>query len=413
MRPTRWTGSAAVVAAVLGIIGLFFDAPAAAGASVGLGALLCGGGVLFLYRTIRFADTLAVEREVGDGLVCQGESVEIGVRVTAGAVPGLSVTITDLPPRSAVYNPEETVLAGGEGRYRMRLMAPGEVFFQGLRVEAKDRFFSTTLFCTAPRFAGTGLTVYPIGGGRQDQGPGFGAGDLELEQKWVLRGQGIRAFRPFRSGDDPALMDWKLSAKYSRFFVREPTSQVGGAPLLVVDLPVAGAEGGEEMLIAAGEAIGRVIRDYGHCTLLVVAEDEVAGFWYHEQDLSALVRHLRPRPADAALPLYRVYDPLVLRQRLRAAERGVTEPSRRFAAALHATLTTLAPSAFEEEVGQVLAGIEHSAVVVYTAATGEVGHLNMIAVAARRHGRTLKVLLPRPGPGLLARLSGYARVEVL
>lgn len=413
MRPTRWTGSAAVAAAVLGIIGLFLDAPAAAGASVGLAALLSGGAVLFLYRTIRYADGLAVERAVGQGLVCQGSVVEVGVRVTSVAVPGLAVKIMDLPPRSAVHDPEETVLKDGEGRYRIRLMAPGEVFFRGLRVEVADRFFRTTLFCTAPRFAATMLTVYPVGSDRPDKGPGSGAGELELERKGMLRGQGIRAFRPFRSGDDPALMDWKLSAKYSRLFVREPNSQVGGPPLLIVDLPVAGAEGGEELLIAAGEAIGREVRDYGYCTLLVVAGGEVVGFWYHEQDLPALVRNLRPRPADSGVPLYRVYDPVVLRQRLRAAERGVSEPSRRFAAVLRATLGSRSTSAFEEEVGRILAGTEHPEVVVYTAATDEISHLNLIAGAARRHGRTLRILLPRPGPGLLARLSSYARVEVL
>ncbi|ACL15764.1 DUF58 domain-containing protein [Methanosphaerula palustris] len=413
MRPTRWTGSAAVVAAVLGTIGLFFDAPAAAGASVGLAALLAGGAVLFLYRTIRYADTLAVERVIGTGLVCQGTPVEVGVQVTGEAVSGLAVRIMDLPPRSAVHDPKETVLKGGEGRYRIRLMAPGEVFFRGLRVEVADRFFTTTLFCTAPRFAGTMLTVYSPDSYRHEKGPGSGAGELEIERKGVLRGQGIRSFRPFRSGDDPALMDWKLSAKHGRLFVREPNSQVGGPPLLIVDLPVVGAEGGEDLLLAAGEAIEREIREYDHCTLLVIAGGEVIGFWYHEQDLPALVRNLRSRPADSVAPLYRVYDPIVLKRRLRAAERGVSEPSRRFAAVLRATLGSSSAFAFEEEVGRILASVEHPEVIVYTAATDEISHLNLIAVAARRHDRTLRILLTRPGPGLLARLSSYARVEVL
>jgi len=413
VRPTPWTWSAVVVAVVLGIIGLFLDAPAAASASVGLGALLSGEAALFLFRTVHFVDSLSVERMVEQGTVYLGGPVEVGVHVTSVAVPGITIRIQDLPPHSAVYNPEETILQDGEGRYRIRLMVPGEVSFCGILVEISDRFFATTLCCTTPRFSGTMLTVYPAAGDRPDKGLGSGTGEFELERHGVLRGQGIRAFRPFKSGDDRAMMDWKLSAKYNRLFVREPTSQFGDSPLLIVDLPVVGAEDGEALLAAAGGAIGQVVRDNGFCNLLVIAGGEVIEFLYHEQSIPALVRNLRFRSVDFAIPYFRVYDPIVLRKRLRVAERGVSDSSRRLSVVLRSTLSSLQTSAFEKEVRRILTRIEHPSVIVYSTASGEISHLNLIAGAARCYGCTLMILLLHPHPGVLAQLSPYARVEFL
>ena len=413
MRPTPWTGGVAAVAAVLGASGLFLNAPAAAAGGAGLAVLLAVRGALFLYRTGAVADGIGIERELERELVRQGAPVGVATRVTVPAPPGLEATVTDLPPASAEHDPREARVVGGWARYRVRLTVPGEVAFRGLRLETADRFFSTTLLLTAPPYAGTVATVFAPGTGRTTVGDGTAPGERERERQSVLRGQGTRSYRPFRSGDDPALVDWKLSAKFGRFFVREPTGRASGAPFVVVDLPPADAPGAAAVLSGAGDAVEAAVREFGACSLLVVAGGEVVLFCEREPDLAALVRPLAYRTGEPADPLYRVRDPFALRQRQRSAEGSASAPARRLGAALRANLASAARTPFEREVDRALGSSEERDVVVYSAGTGDASHLALIGAAVRRRGRHLRVLLPRPDPAAVERLTPYGVVEAL
>ncbi|MEN6341443.1 MAG: hypothetical protein ABFC89_02680 [Methanospirillum sp.] len=413
MRPTAWAGGAAAVAAVLGGAGLVFDAPAAAGAATGIAALLGARAALFLARTARVADGLVIERSTPK-TARQGAPVRIAATATAPSVPGLAVRFTDLPPASALLADGDPVLEDGRAGYGLRFMAPGEVSFRGVQIDARDRFFSTTLLCTAPPFAGPALTVFPAGEARTDPGIGMRAGELEREQKAILRGQGVIAYRPFRAGDDRALVDYKLSAKHGRDFVREPNSQAGNSPLLVVDLPAPGAPGGEAVLTAAGEAVEREFRQNGRCSLVVIAGGELVAARDMAGDQAELVRLIGWRKESGGIgSLYRVPDPVVARQRLRGLEGGSGTLSRRLAAALRANLRHAGRTPFEEDLSRAFSGLAHRDVIVYTAAAGEISHLNLITAAVRRRGQSLRVRFRHPSLGALVGLPPDAIVEAL
>lgn len=413
MRPTPWTGGVAAVAAVLGASGLFLNAPAAAAGGAGLAALLGVRGALFLYRTGAVADGIEIERELERSLVRQGVPVGVATRVSLPAVSGLEATVTDLPPASAEHDSGEARVVEGRAQYRVRLTVPGEVSFRGLRLETEDRFFSTTLLLTAPPYAGTIATVFAPGTGRTVIGDGDAPGERERERRSVFRGQGTRSYRPFRTGDDPSLVDWKLSAKFGRYFVREPTGRASGAPFVVVDLPPADAPGAGAVLSGAGDAIEAAVREFGACSLLVVAGGEVVLFRDREPDLAALVRPLAFRAGEPAGQFYRVRDPFALRQRQRSAEASAAAPARRLAAALRANLAAAVLTPFEREVDRALGSAEERDVVVYSAGAGDASHLALIGAAVRRRGRHLRVLLPRPDSSAVARLAPYGVVEAL
>jgi len=413
VQTTPWTGGCTIVTIVLGVLALYLDSLAAVAGAMGLTALLCGQAGLFLYRTARYADGLQVERSVGKGPVCVGMPVEVSVRATAPAVPGLLVRLTDLPPRSAVYDPEEAVLPREGGRYRVRFIIPGEVGFRGLLLETGDRFFSTKIVCASSGCAGEKITVYPAASRISEPTPGSDAGTRELDRMGIPRGEGVSGFRPFRRGDDASMVDWKLTAKYGLPFVREPTSEVGNAPLVVVDLPVPGTPGAAAVLAAAGEAIEREVRDQGQCTLLLITGGAVVDFRYHERDLGALLGLLSLRIPDPVHPLYRVLDPLVLLERLQSIERGLLIPSQRLATVLRMTLRRSTRTAFEAEIDHAMKKAENRVVVVYTASSDEVSHLNLIAAAARRRRRHLVIRLPRAVRAPVSLLSPYPRVEAI
>ena len=411
MQATPWTRGCATVAVVLGVIGLYLDSLAAVAGVMGIVALLCGQAALFLYRTVRYAGDLHVERMIGEGPVYVGTPVEVTVRATMSNVPGLQVRLTDLPPQSAAYEPVEAIVNRGEGRYQVHFMAPGEVSFRGVLIETADRFFSTTLLCAGPRYTGEKITVRPITKLVSEPGLRGSAGVRELARMGTPRGEGISGFRPFRQGDEPAMMDWKLTAKYGRPFVRESTTQVGSAPLVVVDLPASQSPESSAILSAAGETIERVVREHGQCTLLLIRGGEVIDYRDHEPNLMSLFRLLSLQLPGSIHPLYRVKDPVVLQAKLRLAEQGTLISSQRFATALRATIKGGMRSSFENTIDHVMAMGGHREVVVYTTSSDEVSHLNLLSAAARRRKRHLVIRLPRSVSGSIPWLSPYPRVE--
>lgn len=413
METTPWAAGCTVVAIILGVTALYLDSLAAVAGAVGLAALLCGRAALFLYRTVRYADGLRVEREVGEGHPRTGVPEEVVVRVAVPPVPGLLVRLTDLPPQSAVHDPDDAVLSHGEGRYQVQFIAPGEVRFRGLLLETADRFFSTKLVCAGPRAAGETITVHPAASKVSESARGSNAGAKELDRVGIPRGEGVSGFRPYRRGDDASMVDWKLTAKYGRPFVREPTTEVGNAPLVVVDLPLWEAPGAKDLLAAAGEAIEREVRERGRCTLLLITGGEVVDFRYRERDLGVLLGLLGLRLPGPVHPLYRVMDPVVLLDRLQSIERCLLIPSQRLATALRVTLRRATRSVFEEEIDRAMKRAEHREVVVYTASSGEVSHLNLIAAAARRRRRHLVIRMPGAFTGPVPLLSPYPYVEAI
>lgn len=413
MRPTTWTVGCATIAVVLSVIGLYLDSLGAIAVAIGLTALILGQVALFLLRTTRHVDTLMVEREIGRSPVYRGTPVKVRVSVPTPPTKGLKIRLTDLPPLSAVYDPGNTTLDGGVGEYQLRFMAPGDVSFRGLLVEATNRFFSTTILCASHGCTKERITVRPTEGRISELIPGRDAGMRELDRIGLPRGEGISGFRPYRHGDDLSLVDWKLTAKYGKPFVRQRTIEAGNAPLVIVDLPVAKTAGTTTVLSAAGAAIERVYRENGQCTLLLITGGEVIDFRYHESDLVTLLRLLDLPPPDQVRPLYRVLDPKNLLERLRSAERGTLISSQRLAAALQTSLRKGIRSVFEQEIDRAMALAEHREVVVYTAASEDVSHLNMIAGIARRRRRHLVIRLPRVARASHTWLSPYPRVEMI
>ena len=136
-------------------------------------------------------------------------------------------------------------------------------------------------------------------------------------------------------------------------------------------------------------------------------------YYAHQNDPSAVLPLLTPQPADRSRPLFRVLDPVVLIGRIRSAERGTLATSRRLAIILRTALRREERSQFEEEVDRALAMAERRQVVVYSSASGEVGHLNMIASAARRRRQRLVLRVPRSTGGSNFWLSPYPYVETI
>lgn len=413
MQVTPWSVGCATVASILGLIGLYLDSPAATVGAAGLTALLIGQAALFLYRVACYTDIVSVERTIERHPIVVGIPVEVAVRVDPPKTEGLFVSITDIPPASGTYNPTQVVLDEGRGTYSVRFVAPGIARFRGLEIGLKNRFFSARYICTSSRFLGDDIPVRPWGEAESEPNRGGFQGTKDLDRLGIPRGEGVSGFHPFRMGDELSLIDWKLTAKHGKPYVREPTATVSGSPLLVVDLPDPGNPGGTKVLASAGEEIERMLRERGLCNLLVISGGDVIEFLRHERNPRVLFRLLGLDVHESFQPLYRTRDSVVLRSILHMAEHGKLVHSKRYASALRTNLSLKKRSPFENFVDFAMVGSEHRGVVVYTASFDEVSHLNLIAEAARRRKSRLVIRIPRSRGGFASWLSQYPVVELI
>ncbi len=414
IRPTRTSEGVAALALALTVTALLLTSPAAALAAGSLALFLLWRGWRFERDLLAAASSLTVEREVDRTILRQGAAATVRVRAEIAAPPGMVVRIRDLPPAVAVGEGARCD-PGRTATYTVRLMAPGKTAFCGVVIEASDAFFSRDLVCRG--FDAPHLRVFPAGTVAAGGGTGAGAGDTEVDRKTALAGQGIRGFRPYRSGDDPGLIDWKVTARHNTYYVRQLAGLEGGAPLIAVDLPTR-ADGDPEVFarfsMAVYSAVEGTIGSCGGCSLLVVAGPEIVRFLPLTQDIREALATLGGLlPAEPRAPLYRAPGPAFLAARARLPGIGSSEREAVFRERLGGVLRAFAaesPAPFAAAVRAALGRTDASEVHLYSLLpAGDRSHLVQLVYEAK--GLGMRVVLRAPaGAGAL---PGVDAVEVL
>ena len=414
IRPTRTTGGIAALALALAVVALPLANPAA--------ALAAGSLALFLFwRAWRFerdlfaaATSLAVNRDVDRTILRQGAAATVRVRVDLVTPPGMEIRVRDIPPAVASGGAPLS-LPGKAAAYTIRLMAPGETAFGGVVLLASDAFFTRDLACRRPN--APHLRVFPVGTTENGRGTGAGMGDAEVDRRAALAGQGIRGFRPYRSGDDPGQIDWKVSARRDTYYIRQLTGLEGGTPLIAVDLPPRAGDDPATFArfsMAVCGAVEGAITSRDGCSLLVVAGGEVVRFLPRTLDIREALAALGGlAPLEPRAPLYRAPGPAVLAGRARMNGRGAGPEEKtylaRFASVISA-FTKQSPAPFAAAVRAAFGRAEASEVRIYSLlAPGDKSHLIQLAREAKVRG--MRVVLRAPaGAGTI---PGVDAVEVL
>ena len=89
---------------------------------------------------------------------------------------------------------------------------------------------------SAEQFQGPVLSVQPRGLFESSR-RGLSGGNREIEKMAVLSALGVRSLREYYAGDDLRRIDWKMTAKHNKLFVREYAGIMNLPPLIIVDLP--------------------------------------------------------------------------------------------------------------------------------------------------------------------------------
>jgi len=413
------------------LLAWFLDSVPALFFSAFIAGFLVFRAIAFLRRAGTAASMITVERVAKPEWTRQGGVVTVSTSVRITVPEGLSARVCDLPPPGApVVHGQSCSPEAGAGdhalnlRYGVSCLSSGNIRWRGVDLMVSDRFFSLVLPFRGDNFRSPVIRVDPVGKYQKREGLGF-FGERDLEKLTVLKGTGVRSFRDYMPGDDPRSVDWKLSAKHGKLFVREYAGLSGTHPLLVVDLPDGAVpcpyDLRDTVVGAALDAAREMVTGPHGCSLMVISGANLLSFLPDERSLhkverSLLEYHSPQRPVQC----FRTLDPIAaeaLRTRLSGSSAVHGSLERRLLQVYSRFIPEIRPLPFDIQCAKALGRRGETTLHVLTTGLGDMSHLAALGLQARRLGVEASLGLPdaTATPGLVRRLRGmgYSIVRVV
>ena len=417
MLPTRCIQAVISLSLALSALALVVgDRVLLAGASVIL-LFAVWRGVLFQQGFTGLLSAISVMRSPATTLARQGSEIAVTTRVEWGSPLPFDCTVEDLVPPGAVVDGGETVRevpAGTEGsitlRYRIQVLTHGEIPFGGIRLTARDPFFRNGIVLSKAAFTRPDLHIHPAGT-FEGEGSGAGFGEKETDQFHGISGLTTRSFRLYHPGDSMKSVDWKLSARHSRLYVREYAGLQGEPPVLVIDLPdrstAVDTPGFEQLLGSLQAAVEKAVRFYQAGSLLIISGPNLVEFTPIRRDLFRWFSVQQQLvPADRRVHAFRASGEMEIASRLTAfrslaADDSLPSSSRDAAAfadrllEIHAAFAARhATTIFERQMRRILPDLGISDLYLFSLFAGDISHIHRIAEISRTHGMRVHAVVP-------------------
>jgi hypothetical protein len=206
-------------------------------------------------------------------------------------------------------------------------------------------------------------------------------------------------------------VDWKLSARFSKLYVREYAGLLGEPPVLVIDLPDRSAAldtpGFEQLLGSLQAAVEKAVRFYRASSLLIVSGPNLVEYLPIRRDMFRWFSVQRQLvPADRRIHAFRASGDREIAARLKgyrslAAEDPRLHPSGEagtFADRLqeiHAAFSgDPVQMVFERQMKRILSDYHISDLYLFSLFSGDTSHIRRIAEIGRVHGIRVHAVLP-------------------
>jgi Protein of unknown function DUF58 len=374
-------------------------------------------GILFQQEFARLIREVTVSRVPATTLARQGSEISVATRVTWDQPLPFTCTVEDLVPPGSIVDAGESaqeVPAGSGGgitlRYRMQVLTHGTIPFVGIRLTTRDPFFRNGIMLGKDTFTRPELHIHPAGS-FTGEGGGVGFGERESDQMRGLTSLTTRSFRLFRDGDSLKAVDWKLSAKHAKLYVREYAGLLGQPPVIVIDLPdrsmVLDTPGFEQLLGSLQDALEKAIHFYMASSLIIISGPNLVEYLPIRRDMASWISvQERLTPADRRVHVYRASGEMEIASRLTAfralAGEDPLQPSSgdvtTFADRLlqiHAAFKARgARTVFERQMARIIPELGISDLYIFSLFSGDTSHIRRIAEIARMHGMRVHAVLP-------------------
>jgi uncharacterized protein (DUF58 family) len=320
-----------------------------------------------------------------------------------------------IPAALAVQDGITSVTAEASGspqtfrlNYRITPLVHGEMKFAGLKVSGTGLLFEDQIDLASAHFCGPSLFIQPAGmfepASRRTM-----TETREIEKMSVLSGLGIRALREYFSGDDLRRIDWKLSAKHDKLFVKEYAGILSLPPLIIVDLPWRGSPGSSEEFSRLVSAVAGMVeycsRTYQYVSVLVISGPNILNVIEDEKDLQRCMSALREwmHPAERTVSFYRMADRADLRSRIRDA--GIARDATADAATIRfqdtlkkyysMSLQSQQSTAFAGQIARALSSATADEIFLFSLFSGDISHLRQVVRQAKTEKLHVHVRVPK------------------
>ena len=396
MEPERPTRAIGVMAALLAAAAVVLDNPAIYLAAFSLVLFLSALAVRFQRKMRRIAASVTIERVANRKVIQQGGTAVILTTFTSSPEPGTAVSVREiLPSGSSAGSPGQVMPVSPDGSatllYNLTALVPGKIAVGGIVLAVADPFFSGERVMASLRYCGPELDVQPHAAFEHLRKRNEDA-TREKNKPSIARGYHVRSVREYLPGDDIRTVDWKMTAKYQRMFIREYTSVENVPPLVVLDVPAEESEVRDETLAALINGVNQetaaAIRRYGSVSLLVISGINVLAILLEERNPQRCTGAI----LDAAHPQVRLHHAYrwknraslhaVVRSCRRAVAREEDAPRHflaRIASICRRSLAGPYVPVFSIQIASLLRSVHLTEIYLYSLFEGDDSHIRELA----------------------------------
>lgn len=394
MRPTPLTGI--LLLCVLASVSYAYLMSAAAVLAGGVAVL----AVLF-FRAYHFQNAvrsaiegLQVVRKSDRVILRQGAEVHISASLAFPAQAELDLAADDLIPESARVVSGSTVYTGGQAVYTLLLPALGRSGFGGVQVSCRDLFYTASIRVKKGAVEPE-LYTYPTGiAATLNEASGSRWSTVEKDRMAIIAGLDIMMFRPYRTGDSFRNIDWKLTAKHGKVFVRQYMDTTGDNPIILVDLPEEGCDTEETVhLTGAATALIDKANSEGEGMVVFICGGNLLNIEDARQDREIYAMLQQAGHVQCAEHQFRLRHPGSMQSEVLKMTGEWTPFSETVKDILTRHMKRY-PSSYEKSMINLLATSEQAqSLHIVTLGRGDLSHLTSASVEAMLRKKTVSVSL--------------------
>jgi uncharacterized protein (DUF58 family) len=396
------------MAAFLGAAAIVFDDPAFFLATFSLVLLSAALAIRFRLRMHRIVTSARITRSADHTVIHQGGTTAITTGFSCSPDHGVIIRVRDVLPSATLPEPANSVaVVAADGsatlRYSLTLLVPGGISFPGISLTVSDPFYTASLMMVSGPFRGPELDVHPHSAYERSRiREDFDA--VEKDTPSIYRGAGVRSIREYIPGDDLRSIDWKMTAKHDRMFVREYTAMENYPPLIVLDLPDRSFPVPDEHMAKLVNAVSvevvAAIRNYGSVSLFLISGVNLIDIIIGETNLQRCLATIR----TFAHPRFRLHH--AYRWKNRASMRGfirkigdaVSSLEKSEADLFSATIVQMYRKSladpnipvFFTQVRRLLLSLTTEEILVFSLFEGDLSHIREIILQAQMQRIRLK-----------------------
>ncbi len=407
MKLERTGSGIAVLVMAIVVLGLVFSEQAFLFAAFSLILFLSYRYLVFISEVRTIIPSVRVERKIPHGIFRQGSDIHLENEIHFINNPAMHLAFDDILPEGALIvrgSTGECASAQNPGvctlHYAFRSMHTGEILFGGLNVTLKDPLFAETLTLTDAQYRHPEILVYPVqlfDSKSEKRYSVYSVTSIPMADPFE-----VQYFREYQVGDAPKSIDWKLSAKYGKIFIREYSYYRTTGQLFIIDLPDRGMQETGATFRKLKEAlicsINAETKENIDLFLVAVSGGNLISAAPMPHNFNSIMFDLnRLKPEYRRFHLYRTLDSGHHTKKTRYLDSYLEETPFLYAVnrIREVFSETRRFTPFEQEMGRIFHSVNQSEVNLFTTFQGDDSHVRIIMRQAANTGKHVHLFIPK------------------